>query len=207
MNLPYVVTFTGVDDHTNLDQLRRIARAYPALTEWGVLHSTRVRERYPSAETIDRLRDSGLRLSAHLCGAFSRRIMVAQDYTLPNLLGFTRVQVNHRAPNRLVGANYSQNLGLPVILQSRNSLRFPDDKRVQWLFDKSGGRGTAPSRWPEESTGQYVGYSGGLGPDNVVEAVKKMGAGNFWIDMESGVRTDDLFDTEKCWAVMEAIFG
>jgi hypothetical protein len=38
-------------------------------------------------------------------------------------------------------------------------------------------------------------------------SVLEQTTGRYWIDMESGVRTDDRFDIEKCRAVCEAVFG
>lgn len=51
-----------------------------------------------------------------------------------------------------------------------------------------------------------VGYAGGFNPDNVAEKLsflmENSQVGDFWIDMESGVRTDDWFDTDKVRRVL-----
>jgi hypothetical protein len=41
--------------------------------------------------------------------------------------------------------------------------------------------------------------------DEVLAAVASTGP--YWIDMESGVRTDDRFDLGKCRAVCDAVYG
>jgi phosphoribosylanthranilate isomerase len=85
---------------------------------------------------------------------------------------------------------------------------FPDDTSVDWLFDASSGRGIAPAAWPAHP-GRRVGYAGGIKPDNVLDVIRAGvgAAGPYWIDMESGVRTDDRFDLTKCRQVCEAVYG
>ncbi|MGY4224421.1 phosphoribosylanthranilate isomerase [Bradyrhizobium sp. USDA 4503] len=86
---------------------------------------------------------------------------------------------------------------------------FPTDTSVDWLFDRSGGAGVAPTAWPMHPGGdRLVGYAGGISPDNIggVMSVLEQMPGRYWIDIESGVRTDDRFDIEKCRAVCEAVF-
>jgi phosphoribosylanthranilate isomerase len=54
-----------------------------------------------------------------------------------------------------------------------------------------------------------MGFAGGLGPDNIAELARyvteSMGDsdGPTWLDMESGVRTDDRLDLAKVRAVLE----
>jgi phosphoribosylanthranilate isomerase len=58
--------------------------------------------------------------------------------------------------------------------------------------------------------GVHCGYAGGIGPENVIEILKKIGdvAGEtpFWIDMESRVRDDqDRFDITKAESVLDQV--
>lgn len=73
------------------------------------------------------------------------------------------------------------------------------------LLDASGGRGIDTPI--EVLKGNYkVGYAGGMNPDNVGEKLSYLMEnvdGDFWIDMESGVRTDDWFDLDKVRKVLE----
>lgn len=86
------------------------------------------------------------------------------------------------------------------------------------LFDASRGRGVAPARWPAPLSviglGGSCGYAGGLGPDNIETAVVDVAEvvaqspiprTRFWFDMETGVRTDDLFDLAKVEMVLAAV--
>lgn len=96
----------------------------------------------------------------------------------------------------------------------------PNDKTVEeiqpWLtesvfplFDGSGGTGKAPKVWPKAWPGVYCGYAGGLGPDILTTQLKLIeeaaGPERIWIDMESGVRSEDdrKFDVAKVRAVLE----
>jgi len=85
------------------------------------------------------------------------------------------------------------------------------------LFDVSAGRGIAPAAWPklgEHGAGwRYpgspsIGFAGGLSPATLVDVVGQIRAADEgelpdWIDMESGVRTDDHFSRSKAEAVLE----
>lgn len=65
----------------------------------------------------------------------------------------------------------------------------------QVLHDASGGRGVAPGAWPRPIAGVVTGYAGGINPGNVIQVLydvqATIGDGYTWIDMESGVRTED----------------
>lgn len=86
------------------------------------------------------------------------------------------------------------------------------------LFDPSGGRGVSAigeirelAAWvAKEKPPVRIGFAGGLGPNNIEQALDATSAlEDFWLDMESGVRTDDRFDlvlvehvlkkTERAW--------
>jgi len=55
--------------------------------------------------------------------------------------------------------------------------------------------------------GRMVGYSGGIGPENVASVIERIAAdGPYWIDMESKVRTDDWFDLSLCREVCEIVY-
>jgi phosphoribosylanthranilate isomerase len=66
------------------------------------------------------------------------------------------------------------------------------------LYDKSGGVGVVPDKWPSAMAGIYSGYAGGLGPDNLgneLQAISEAaGEGRFWVDMETRIRTSRVFD-------------
>lgn len=70
------ITFTGVDEQTDIDRLVSIQERFPK-AEFGVLMSRHWQDngpRFMSPESIEKLRGRGLRLSAHLCGGFARNV-------------------------------------------------------------------------------------------------------------------------------------
>ena len=54
-----------------------------------------------------------------------------------------------------------------------------------------------------------AGYAGGIGPGNVYDKAKELflneNVEDFWVDMESGVRTDDWFDLNKAEKVIQQV--
>lgn len=215
MRRPDFITFTGIDDHTCTAGMFALAQRYPI--EWGVLFSRDrqgIDPRYPGGEAQSRFLWClpALRMSAHLCGEHSRNIMDGLPIKPPVDFGFfQRIQVNYHDPIPARIIEFRSGWGrMRCIAQTRTeALAFPRDTSVDWLCDSSGGRGIAPTSWPLHPGGdRLVGYAGGLNADNVGEALHRINsAGPFWIDMESGVRTDNRFDLRLCDRVCQAVYG
>jgi hypothetical protein len=210
---PEFITFTGADDLTDVWEMTALGLEYPI--EWGVLFSAKRQgadPRYPGRTTIDAFAWNCLRMSAHICGDYSDQIMRGEsvlDGIATDLGHFSRIQVNHVQPDPASIVAFGSGWGsMRCIAQARDDA-FPINDTVDWLFDRSGGRGTVPAAWPAHpGRGRMVGYAGGISPDNVADVVKAIGStGPYWIDMESGVRTDNRFDLAKCRQVCEIVFG
>lgn len=243
MILPKVVTFTGPDDSVLAKDIKRVAKKYPD-TEWGILFGANDRgsSRYPSRlwlETeLPKLK--GLNLTAHLCGRWVYDLVLRGDFTwiyaydsISKL--FQRVQLNFHG-QQFPPAPPSF---LPRIQDAPYQFIFQNDevnghlmgsvgaeKRVR-LFDVSHGAGVLPSvtgtadgtsSWPKRTMYEYMGYAGGLGPNNIKEqlaliekAANPQAFGPYWIDMESRVRTQDSFgdrfDLKKVRQVCQSVWG
>lgn len=214
---PAFITFTGADDKTRPSDLENLNRDFPV--EFGILFSKSraCYPRYPSLPWVGQLDGRGLRLAAHICGAWAAEIVAGKQTEIDHLLGaFQRVQVNTgpdvdpavvKAWADRVGAM----LGHPIepILQCRGDT-FPSEVSVSWLFDRSGGRGTVPGGWPLPAVpGVKFGYAGGMSPKNIEGILAAMPeAPEAWIDMESGVRNvADEFDIGLCRRVCEVTYG
>jgi hypothetical protein len=215
MMKPQYITFTGYDDDTSVQEMEALSALYPV--EWGVLFSASRQgkePRYPSVSGIKKLMQypdrNQLRLAAHLCGEYSRHIMAGgrPEEGLPvGLDDFDRIQINHADPIPLRLAEFADRYTGRVITQARGQTWPARWGQFDYLFDTSGGRGVEPKEWPRHP-GYWVGYAGGITPANVGEVITKIAATKpYWIDMESGVRTNDVFDLKKCRAVCEAVFG
>lgn len=89
----------------------------------------------------------------------------------------------------------------------------PSFERVGVLFDGSKGRGALPEQWAPILHAQgvpvFCGYAGGLSPITLPEALPRIvaaaGTVPYWIDMESGVRSDNAFDLLKAEAVLAQV--
>jgi len=89
---------------------------------------------------------------------------------------------------------------------------------ISVLLDASRGKGIAPDTWrpPLVRFGQalHTGYAGGISPANIEAvldateaAVREHGqpGARYWLDMETGVRTDNQFDLKKVEQVLCAV--
>ena len=220
------ITFTGVDDRTDPGALKDIQKRYP-LVEWGVLTARSWADngpRYPDPQTLGRFRGLGLNMSCHVCGSVARQIVRQGSWWhLVDVIGsgielFSRCQLNvagETAGNGTRSLRLMFNLD-EVIIQQRGPAETQlydavlDHSRVSVLLDPSGGRGLVSDFVPLERPGVKVGYAGGLTPDNVAGKLRQLledsRVEDFWIDMESGVRTSDRFDLGKVEAALRACY-
>ena len=203
---PYFLTFTGVDADTDFSRLIALSQRYPL--EWGVLFSVnrQGREpRYPSLEAIEEIRKLPVSKAAHLCGEYAEAVMVEAPVAI-DFTGFNRIQINSRRPDAKAIASFAQFRNLGAVMQTRE-IEFPADEGVSLLFDRSGGNGRTPDAWPKHPGDRMVGYAGGISPDTIEDVLSAIDAsGPHWLDMESGIRTDDRLDLDKCEAVARAVY-
>lgn len=191
-----ILTFTGVDQRTNISELARISRDYPKV-EFGVLAGTEAGETpiFPAIDSIRTLSvalgELKIRRSLHLCGMFARAAAGATtasappDMVLDLCQPFDRVQVNLHGDsfddsridvNTKSLTEFTDRVACEtVILQHRSdweSVPISHDK-VEYLFDQSEGRGIESfDTWPVPAGPGRVGYSGGIGPDNIRRAMQ-----------------------------------
>jgi hypothetical protein len=99
------VTFTGVDEATDLDALRALNDRYPqGAIEWGVLFSdSRAGNegRYPHLSWIDRWafnESVGMNTALHLCGQAAHAWIAGDDDLRSLARGFSRLQLNVVGP-------------------------------------------------------------------------------------------------------------
>jgi len=223
------ITFTGIDASTDFQTLREIQKEYP-LVEFGVLISYHWYEngnRYLDPKIIDMLRGQGLKLSLHVCGSAARDAALGKWETIDKLVWgnldlFKRIQINIAERKDNPGFCWIPwVIGQELIVQQRSGedmsiyeatikqwceRSYPHRDPISVLLDASGGRGVDTPIKVLRSNGK-VGYAGGINADNVGDKLSYLleheDTGDFWIDMESGVRTDDWFDTEKVAKVLQ----
>ena len=211
---PAFITFTGVDRPELLPGMIELAANYPI--EWGILIDPAQEEHplFPARDEISKIVSSPLRFSAHVCGKPAIAIANGHNPDI-NLSGFSRLQLNHsrEGSDEQAIANayaYAVSTGLRLALQCQGD--FPVDSRCDWLYDVSFGTGIKVTEWPTiDEIFPFYGFSGGLSAKTVKDALANFKItsdplANFWIDMESGVRTDDLFDLDKCKQICELVY-
>lgn len=220
-----VVTLTGVDDTTPLDDVIALSEQFP-FVEWGVLYSpSRAGQggRYPAVDRalqiLKVLQERGVSTAVHLCGGGVMGALNGQDATALELAGLAgRIQLNFNQGRQALDLStidaFANRLGKPVITQHNRAnetvhlhLTSPFH---QVLFDASGGRGTQPAHWPSTLPGIRCGFAGGLGPESVVRELGRIAEASqgypFWIDMETSLRNrEDRFDLAVCEEVLTAV--
>ncbi len=205
------VTFTGADDQTSQEEMLKISREFE-FVEWGILFASKL-DRCPSQEWLAKL-PQGMNLSAHLCGTF---VAAAMNGVFESYDSFGRIQLNFYK-KRLETALNCQPLQ-DAIKKLKQDVIFGGNFKgvevipeklplnVQFLHDASGGHGVSPKNWPEPIKNIAVGYAGGLRVENLADQLKSIAEvakdRSVWVDMESGVRTENKFDLEKVKQCLE----
>ena len=226
-----IVTFTGIDLRTSMSEAHEIQMEFPRV-EFGILVGSKTHpntsesNRFPPLSIIDSWRIKNTSetentfetegIAIHLCGKYSRdatRRDGDMEHAFDICTGFERVQVNSaKYPDHERIERFAEEVDARSIILQRRSAEHPiHHPQIEYLFDKSGGRGTEGfSHWPDPEREGRCGYAGGINPGNVakvLEFVTRHGDRRVWIDMETGVRTDDWLDLGKVREVCEAIFG
>ena len=222
------VTITGADDATDPLEMLDLALAYPWL-EFGILVS-RSREgspRYPSREWQERLLTHAhrMRLSMHVCGAWARCLLAGDIRwsALPVVRdAVRRVQINGDTPQlpRLSASGLAMEISdrrLQLVFQYPRAMEYISACRDMGLncaplFDESGGQGRQVRAWSDLPDWDYMGYAGGIGPEDAAETIGTIMAfrkGPFWIDAEGRMRDDqrDDLDMKKVRRLLEICDG
>lgn len=217
MKLKYV-TFTGIDNWTDLDALERLQEQYP-YAEFGVLASYHYGEngpRFPEPHVFDALKGRKLNLSLHLCGKLALYSVATNFDAAIKFLGeehfnmFKRVQLNMHLKQveqeQLAALTLKGNLEQIIVqmhapYMCREFLAAGNHKDCFcYLLDASAGAGVDTPIDIVTQQGVDVGYAGGMGVSNVWSKLKTLLQHNndstFWIDMETRVRTGEILDLE-----------
>ena len=219
-------TITGADDQTFTDELAAMSAKYP-FVEWGVLVYPKKMgtPRYPNLTWIDDLRTQTLEcpmhLSAHLCGDAVDHFLTGNSVYRKLIDPFQRIQLNmavtptsvRRIGPTVRNAIRRYAVDKTVITQHNDATtrlyrHLSDLDTHALLFDASRGNGVMPSHWHVPFPATRCGYAGGLSPENIDAALAAIdrvaGTATIWIDMESGVRTNDELDMEKVENILVA---
>ena len=226
-----LVTFTGIDSRTSKEWALAVSAKYKRV-EFGILIGSHTGDPnysiFPDFSVINSwkvfAKAHGIQLSLHLCGRWSRLAFGTESTGMDRLRlldltggGFTRCQVNWPRGKGWTSADKDHLwrflflMEPTAILQHRGpfvTAPFQHPK-VEYLFDRSGGRGVRSiSSWPAPLPNRRCGYSGGLGPKTILDAVPFLRSYEdyrIWIDMESGIRENGWLDIHKVEGVLEQL--
>ena len=221
MQLKYT-SITGADDAVDPQELLKLSQEF-TFAEWAILllPARTGTARFPSTAWIRSFSKlaHGLHTAMHLCDGALLGFIRGDTEILGLMSGFKRIQLNLKFgdvegkydPADLV-KRVRDNPQFQFIIQygkDKQSLLplLADVPNHAVLYDDSAGRGISPDSWEPPLSGHFCGYAGGLSPANVaqqIEIIAKVAPGyTTWIDMETGVRTDDKFDLAKVRRVLE----
>jgi hypothetical protein len=218
---PRWLTFTGADNTADIPAMIQLTKEYPI--EWAFLLSVTKegQSRYPTESRLRRMiveLPHRAQFAYHLCGEYSRQVLTTgRCMYVENLMRPARVQIN-----TTISGNYhpisecaalGTRIGSRVILQYRDD-KLPDNDTVDWLYDRSAGKGIEIDTLPMgHDSNRLAGYAGGINHLNVRDVIKKIRGETvdlqYWLDMESGLRHDgdDTFSVDKCRKVCEEVYG
>lgn len=215
------VTITGLDTLVEIDRIMELQKEFP-FVEWGILFSSNRegKQRYPTMCVVEKIIESGIPLSAHFCGTWAKEVLEKQNFDIIKTLhqNFKRVQLNYNFSYNqkwsLTHLNLyaDENRNREIILQYNKSNKLVIDtfkvgfpENINLLYDASGGRGTEIKEILPPFK-NYTGYAGGIDDINIGSICKLItdstDQSEVWLDMESGVRTNDIFDLEKVVSVL-----
>jgi hypothetical protein len=229
-----LVTITGADDKVDQKELLKLQKKYP-FVEWGILFSTSKEgtSRYPLNSYIYSL-SKELNLSAHFCGQWAKGILERQSFNLIDQLqpNFKRIQLNYNFKAKTDWWEFSleplfqycKSTDRKIILQHNyNNLETIDvhlnhkvvPENINFLYDASGGNNkeikNIDSPIAANSQKYYTGYAGGINLENIENICTIITRNEYcledtvWIDMESGVRTNNEFDLDKVTKILEIV--
>lgn len=221
------VTFTGIDSWTDLQRLTHLSQQYP-YAEFGLLVSKDWRQngnRFPNPNIMWNLANQWSQqpfsLSLHICGELAMEAAkgdwsydtFSEAMNAPELITiFERVQLNVNSKPLFDELHRFRKGRIELIVQMRSAsickqfLEGGSPEGMSYLIDSSGGRGIDTPIEVVDAPDIHIGYAGGIGPENVKEKLQYLlqypSDGEFWIDMESRVRTEDRFDLDKVEEVL-----
>ena len=173
-----------------------------------------------------------VKLSLHLCGAMARTFAESNDEAprsqdhldlFEEIDRYDRAQINGPVSHAALWNAGQHARSTEFILQTRSVEAIQENAALarastmtSLLFDPSGGEGIRATLWPAPPEGVLMGYAGGITPETVEDVVSELMRQSwtkhrpdvspedppYWIDMESGVRTDDHFDLAKVREVL-----
>jgi hypothetical protein len=230
------LSITGADNNVPISSLVDLISSNPQL-ELGVLYFLEKQnvERNPGFEWRTQFFQSIPKenTALHLCGKEVFDIILDKHFTdsdvYQELIKAQRIQLNINARKDIFTASQIHDIynvlleqNFTIILQyherSKNwILPFIENQsssNIHILLDSSLGKGISPESFfiPSEliNTDFPLGFAGNLNPDNIKAVhneVKLLQRPKYWLDLESGSRTNNEFDMQKATYLCNEVFN
>lgn len=160
-----------------------------------------------------------MNFSLHLCGSVIDRYLQEDNDIIKIANKSNRIQLNinidkysdyDKLSDSILEVSYKYNHHI-ILQQNKSKKQFNDiilskaKNTISLLNDDSCGFGKVINDISPVNALYFTGYAGGICPDNVLSIVKAIDSKNnmpYYIDMESGIRNNDLFTLEKCSQVI-----
>lgn len=221
MNLRYI-SLTGADNLVEIKDLEAFSEEYPLFECAMLIFAERDGlARNPNIEWRKKLYNSNVKNKAmHVCGSSINQLAQEKIEFMKEMNNFQRVQINLKpqwATEELINSLVKvveKNPQIEFITQHNelNKQYFHYWEEVanhSYLYDGSLGKGLSPEIWLSPVIGKRTGYAGGLNVDNIYVNCQKIQLASaeipIWIDMETGIRTNDQFDLIKAKKVLEIV--
>lgn len=230
MSKPYLVTFTGADDRTDIAEMEAFAARWPQ-AEFAVLFLTARMGQplYPTWDWLEAVADNEKipNKSLHFCAEDVEALLIGANRgkLLRLAARYPRIQLNFRAdrqPNitaELIDdlCWWLREISDTQVISSYNPMNHAVATKVReknhlLLLDSSFGKGVLPASWPSHPPGfeGRCGSAGGLGPDTIQAAYPRIVEASrgypFWMDMQKGVCPNNTFSLPHCEQVMVSVF-
>lgn len=232
----FKLSITGADNLVPVSELKQMIQTYPSL-ELAVLYfpEKENQARNPGVEWRNEFFANIPKenTAIHLCGKDVFDTILSSDFehsaVFHELKKTERIQININARKDIFSHEDIQkiytvllNHGFTLILQYHERskdwiLPYITPKHlenVHILLDASLGKGVTPDTFeiPEALKNLHypIGFAGGLNPDNIGKVyaqIKPLNLPRYWLDLESGARTDNLFDINKAYNLNKTVFG
>lgn len=231
----FKLSITGADNLVPVDSLNSLVKAFPSL-ELAILYlpERENHPRNPGVEWRNKFFSNIPKenTAIHLCGQEAFNVILSPEFEHSSLFQelkkTSRIQLNINARKDIfshaqVHAIYTILLkhDFTLILQYHERskewiLPYISPKKIKnvhLLLDASLGKGVTPEKFeiPDElkKLDYPIGFAGGLNPDNIASVhvqVKSFSLSKYWLDLESGARTDNIFDLGKAQKLCESVF-
>lgn len=230
-----LISFVGVDTKTNLDNLLKFKNNKFKCEFGILFSEAKSTSRYPDynfcKDFLNWGKENNILTSLHLCGSEAITKYIEQDAELMQLCKLpNRIQLNINIgkypdydllSNKILSTvtahshkiilqqNKTKEKFIDNIILMINSRNVPD-QCINLLHDSSGGFGREISKVIKPDNIYFTGYAGGINPENANNIVKLIDSVNldnkpYYIDMESGIRVNNIFSLEKCQHIIDNI--